>query len=123
MKEDEYDALMKDPADYGFRVLTPRTMGAAEGLQYFPPLSSLMGMPMVMTIPFSRPEVRESFKKLIAAGETMEQWQKEIMTVTRESVEAGFPAGRGGMGIAPFDLIGDFLRGTEGIAIDMFRRP
>ena len=76
MKEDEYDALMKDPADYGFRVLTPRTMGAAEGLQYFPPLSSLMGMPMVMTIPFSRPEVRESFKKLIAAGETMEQWQK-----------------------------------------------
>jgi len=123
MKEDEYDAMMKDPSDYGFRVLTPRTMGAAEGLQYFPPLSSLMGTPMVMTYPFTRPEVRESFKKLIEAGEAMEQWQKELMVVAREAVEAGFPAGRGGMGIAPFDVIGDFLRGTQGIAIDMFRRP
>lgn len=123
MKEDEYDAFMKDPSDYGFRVLTPRTMGAAKGLQYFPPLSSLMGTPMVMAMPFTRPEVRESFKKLIAAGEAMEQWQKELMVVSKESVEAGFPAGRGAMGIAPFDVIGDFLRGTQGIAIDMFRRP
>ncbi len=123
MKEDEYDDFMKDPSDYGFRVLTPRTMGAAEGLKYFQPLSSLMGTPMVMTMPFMRSEVRESFKKLIAAGEAMEQWQKELMVVAREAVEVGFPAGRGGMGIAPFDVIGDFLRGTRGVAIDMFRRP
>jgi uroporphyrinogen-III decarboxylase len=98
-------------------------MGAAEGLQYFPPLSSLMGTPMVMTMPFTRKEVRDTFRKLIEAGEVMEQWQKEIMTVSREAVEIGFPAGRGGMGIAPFDVIGDFLRGTQGSAIDMFRRP
>jgi uroporphyrinogen-III decarboxylase len=123
MKEDEYDDLMKDPSDYGFRVLTPRMMGAAEGLQYFPPLSSLMGMPRVMNLPFTRPEVRESFKKLIEAGEAMEQWQKELMAVSRQSLEAGFPEGRGGMGMAPFDIIGDLLRGTAGIAIDMFRRP
>jgi len=123
MKEDEYELMMKDPSDYGFRVLTPRTMGAAEGLQYFPPLSSLMGTPMVMTRPFMRKEVRETFRKLIEAGEAMEQWQEKIMVVSQEAVEAGFPAGRGGMGIAPFDIIGDFLRGTQGSAIDMFRRP
>lgn len=123
MKADEYDLLMKDTSDYGFRILTPRTMGAAEGLQYFPPLNSMMGTPMVMAMPFSRKEVRDTFKKLIAAGEVMEQWQKEIMVVGKEAMEAGFPAGRGGMGIAPFDIIGDFLRGTQGIAIDMFRQP
>ncbi len=123
MKADEYDYLMKDPSDFGFRVLTPRTMGAAAGLQYFPPLNTLMGTTMVMTYPFTRPEIRDTFKKLIKAGEAMEKWQKELMVVSREAVEAGFPAGRGGMGIAPFDLIGDFLRGTEGIAIDMFRQP
>lgn len=78
---------------------------------------------MVMTYPFVRPEVRESFKKLIAAGEAMEEWQKELGDFGRETIEAGFPAGRGGMGIAPFDLIGDFLRGTEGVAIDMYRQP
>jgi len=123
MKEGEWDAFMKDPSDFGFRVLTPRTMGAAEGLQYFPPLSSLMGTPMVMAMPFTRPEVRNTFKKLIEAGEAMENWQKEIMVVSMEAVAAGFPAGRGGLGIAPFDVIGDFLRGTQGVAVDMFRRP
>jgi hypothetical protein len=123
MKGDEYDALMKDPSDYGFRVLTPRTMGAAAGLKHFPPLSTFMGTPMVMVYPFIRKDVRKTFQKLIAAGETMEKWQKEIAEVSQEAVEMGFPAGRGGMGIAPFDLIGDFLRGTQGIAIDMFRQP
>jgi hypothetical protein len=123
MKEDEYDHFMKDPSDYGFRVLTPRLMGAAEGLQYFPPLNSMLGMPMVIAYPFMRRDVRDSFKKLIAAGEIMEEWQKQIMEFSIESVQAGFPAGMGGMGIAPFDAIGDFLRGTQGIAVDMFRRP
>jgi hypothetical protein len=121
MKEDEYDLLMKDPSDYGFRVLTPRTMGAAEGLQYFPPLSSLMGTPMVLTMPFTRRDVRETFRKLIEAGEAMEQWQKDISVVGREAVEIGFPAARGSLSIAPFDLIGDFLRGTQGISVDMYR--
>ena len=123
MKADEYDALIKDPSDFGFRILTPRTMGAAEGLQYFPPLSTLMGTPMVMTYPFARPEVRESFKKLIAAGEAVEEWQKELGDFGSEALKAGFPGGRGGMGIAPFDLIGDFLRGTSGLSIDMYRQP
>ncbi len=123
MNEDEYDWLIKDPSDYLFRVLTPRTMGSAEGLQYFTPLSSLMSAPLAMTRPFARKEVRDSFKKLIAAGEAMEQWNKEVGNVDREVIEAGFPAGRGGLGICPFDLIGDFMRGTKGIAIDMFRRP
>ncbi|OGO30142.1 MAG: hypothetical protein A2Z29_07585 [Chloroflexi bacterium RBG_16_56_11] len=123
MKADEYDALMKDPSDFGFRVLTPRTMGAAAALRDFPPLNSLMGTPMVMAYPFARPEIRATFQKLIDAGAEMEKWQKELMAFNQEMVEAGFPAGRGGMGIAPFDVIGDFLRGTEGIAIDMFRQP
>jgi uroporphyrinogen-III decarboxylase len=123
MKADEYDLMMKDPSDYAFRVLTPRTMGAAEGLQYFPPLNSLLGTPMVMAAPFSRKEVRETFKKLIAAGEAMEQRQQEIGVVSQEILEMGFPPMRGGMGIAPFDVIGDFLRGTQGTAIDMFRCP
>ncbi len=123
MNEDEYDRLMKDPSDYLFRVLTPRTVGSAEGFQYFPPLSSLMSAPMALTHPFARKEVRDSFKKLIAAGEATEQWDKEVREVDREASEAGFPAVRGGLGICPFDLIGDFLRGTGGIAIDMFRRP
>jgi hypothetical protein len=123
MKAEEYDQFMKDPSDFAFRVLTPRTMGAAEGLKYFPPLNSFLAAPLIMVYPFANKEIRDSFKKLIAAGEAMEQWQAELADSANESVEAGFPAGRGAMGIAPFDVIGDFLRGTQGIAIDMFRKP
>jgi len=123
MKPDEYDYFLKDPSDYGFRVLTPRVMGAAESLEYFPPLNSLMGTPMVLAAPFTRADVRDNFRRLIEAGEEMERQQKILGEFNREALEMGFPAMRGGMGIAPFDVIGDFLRGTEGIAIDMFRQP
>ena len=35
----------------------------------------------------------------------------------------GFPTDLGGGSHAPFDMIGDFIRGTRGIMLDMFRRP
>jgi len=123
MKEDEYDALMKDPSDFSFRTLVPRTVLAAEELKNFPSLNSMMGMTMIMVMPFSRPEMRAAFQALIDAGEEMEKWQKEIMLFNLEMMAAGFPPGRGGLAVAPFDVIGDFLRGTSGAAIDMFRQP
>lgn len=123
MRPDEYDALMKDPADFSFRVLVPRTILAAEELKNFPKLSSLIGMPMVMAFSFARPEIRAAFQSLIDAGEEMERWQREIMAFSRDMIAAGFPVSRGGPAVAPFDVIGDFLRGTEGAVIDMFRQP
>ena len=123
MRADEYDALIKDPSDFSFRVLVPRTILAAEELKNFPPLSAFMGMPMIMAYPFARPEMRAAFQALIDAGEEMEIWQKELLVFNRDMLAAGFPAGRGGLAVAPFDVIGDFLRGTEGVAIDMFRQP
>jgi hypothetical protein len=123
MSADEYDKLLDDPGDFGFRVLTPRTIGAAEGWKYFPPMTNINGMPMVTVYPFMRPEVRESFKKYIAAGEELEKQMKEFMPFHQECLEAGFPGMRGGMGSAPFDFIADNFRGTAGVAIDMYRCP
>jgi uroporphyrinogen-III decarboxylase len=123
MKADEYDYFLKDPSDYGFRVLTPRVMGAGESLRHFPPLNALMGIPMMLARPFTRADVREDFRRIIAAGEEMEKQQKILMEFNIEALEMGFPAEFGGLGVAPFDILGDFLRGTEGVAIDMFRQP
>jgi len=39
MSEDEYDALLKDPSDFGFRVITPRVVGALEVLKISLPLA------------------------------------------------------------------------------------
>lgn len=123
MEADEYDALMKDPSDFTFRVLVPRTIIASEELKNFPKLSSFMGMPMGMMYPFARPEMRAAFEALIEAGKEVEVWQKEVMAFNKETEEAGFPAGRGALAVAPFDLIGDFLRGTQGTILDMYRQP
>jgi hypothetical protein len=123
MSADEYDWYIKDPADFGFRALTPRTVGAAEPWRYFPHLTSLNGLPLVAIFPFLRSDIRESFKKFIAAGEEMEKQMRENMLFAQECQAAGFPAGRGGMGSAPFDLIADNLRGTVGVVADMFRQP
>ncbi len=119
----EYDKFLDDPADFFFRVLTPRTIGAADAWQYFPHLTNLNGMPMIPVYPFMRADIRESFKKFIAAGEELERQMQEYMPFNMECLAAGFPAMRGGMASAPFDLIADNLRGTAGVAIDMYRCP
>ena len=41
----------------------------------------------------------------------------------RRLAEAGFPSSWGAFGAAPFDLVGDFLRGRKGVMLDMFRCP
>ena len=119
----EYDRFLENPADFFFRVLTPRTIGAAEAWQYFPHLTNLNGMPLLPVYPFMRADVREAFKKFIAAGEELEKQMSEYMPFQMECLSAGFPGMRGGMASAPFDLVADNLRGTAGVAIDMYRCP
>jgi len=92
-------------------------------LNNFPPLSSLMGMPIMLAYPFARPEVRTAFQKLIEAGAELEKFQEQLRTVNRDAVAAGFPMSMGGGALAPFDMIADHLRGTQGSAIDMYRHP
>jgi hypothetical protein len=125
MKAEEYDALIRDPSDFWMRVYLPRAFGALE------PFSKLMQFSKVIEIvsinsfvtPFGLPEVQDSFQALFKAGEEVGKWRQ----VTNESMKriraAGFPVVRQGNSWAPFDLLGDTLRGTRGIMMDMYRRP
>ncbi len=123
IREDEYDKYILDPSDFGFRVLIPRMVKTLEPLRYFPALNGIVALPLEQVTPFARTDVREAFRKMIAAGEELEKQQQESMHFLRECVSAGFPLGRVGNGIAPFDLVADILRGTQGICNDMYRQP
>ncbi len=123
MNADEYEYLIKDPSDFAFRVMIPRSVGCLEPLSQFPALNSFMGMPMGIAYPFMNPKMREAFQSLIKAGEELEKRSHYIMEFDRASQEAGFPGGGGGLAVAPFDIIGDFLRGTTGTILDMYRQP
>jgi hypothetical protein len=72
---------------------------------------------------FTRPEIREAYQKLITAGEIMESWSRTISESRDSIISAGFPILRGGYIAAPFDTLGDTLRGTQGIVMDMYKRP
>jgi uroporphyrinogen-III decarboxylase len=123
MRADEYDYLLKDPSDFAFRVMVPREVGCLAPLEKFPALHGFMSMPMTIAYPFTNPKTRAAFQCLIEAGAEIEKLQKHVMKVARAAVEAGFPPARGGLGVAPFDVIADFLRGTEGSVLDMYRQP
>jgi uroporphyrinogen-III decarboxylase len=123
MEAGEYDALIEDPSDFSFRFLIPRTVGTLKALNSFPPLNTLLYLFLSVAYPFADPNVRAAFQSLIRAGEEIEKWRSHIMAVDKASREAGFPSASGGLAIAPFDVIADFLRGTKGVILDMYRCP
>ncbi len=123
IKADEYDKLIKDPSDFWLRTFLPRTVGACKAFEKLPQLTAFIGIPVFYVAYFGDPEIQAAFKTLMEAGEETLRWMEAVNDVNRESLEAGFPAFWGGMSGAPFDMIGDMLRGTVGIMTDMFRRP
>ncbi|MDE3076193.1 MAG: uroporphyrinogen decarboxylase, partial [Chloroflexota bacterium] len=126
MKAGEYEALMDDPSGYFMRSYLPRVFGALEPLQQLNPPTDLLELPMLgpWLRVLARPEVREAFAKLLAAGEAAEEWATACRAVNQEIVaEHGLPSGRGGFTKAPFDTLGDTLRGTRAMMADRFRQP
>lgn len=123
MKADEYDALLKDPADFFMRVYLPRTMEAFEPFRKLPPFKFAFGMPMIFLGSCMQPDVQEAFESVIETGKELAKFRRAVAEVAKEAQAAGYPPFQGGFAHAPFDLIGDTLRGTHGIMMDMFRQP
>ncbi len=123
MKADEYDALLKDPADYFLRVYLPRTMGAFEPFGKLMPFHCAFGMPAAFLAGCMLPEVQEAFQAVINAGRELASFRQVVADIMKEAQAAGYPPFHGGFAHAPFDLFGDTLRGTRGIMMDMYRQP
>jgi len=123
MTADEYDALLNDPSDYAMRTFLPRALGAAIPFKKLPPLTSLLGRPQSLLMTLGQPDVQEAFQAMADAGREMAKYQQVIMKFGKEAQAAGYPGMRGGVAMAPFDTLGDALRGTRGVIMDMYRRP
>jgi hypothetical protein len=125
MGPDEYDHLIDDPTDYLTHVYMPRSAGALEGFSSL--VSPLEIVQIALSAPYlirwSLPEVRASVEKIMAAGEECAEWARVYLGIVGQLMAEGFPAPTAGMSLAPFDFIGDTLRGTRGIVMDLYRRP
>ena len=125
MKAEEYDAFLEDPSDYVIRTYLPRISGALEPLKMLPPLHSMMvGYAGVhLTAALARPEVTRAIETLLKVGAEALRWRSTMDSLQEELTGMGFPLCAQAIAVAPFDVIGDFLRGTRGVMLDMYRRP
>jgi hypothetical protein len=125
MKAEEYDLLITDPSFYFRNFYLPRVFGALGGFQMLPPFTGILEIYGVAFnfIPYALPPVQNTYKALFEAGAEALKWATAIGGLNGELTSLGFPNILGGFTKGPFDTIGDTLRGTKGIMLDMYRQP
>jgi len=125
MTADEYDALIDDPSNFFSNTYLPRAFGKLEGFRMLPALTGILEIYGVAFnfIPFGLPPVQESYKALFEAGAEALKWAGAVMGFDGEMAASGYPAFLAGFTKVPFDVIGDTIRGTRGVMLDMYRQP
>jgi len=126
MKPNEYDAFLDNPSDFIIRTYLPRVCGTLEKLEMLPPIT--------MTIPYylglftmfgaaAALGITDVLESLIKALSAFSKFARNASDFGKEMRALGFPMILGGITQAPFDTIGDSLRGTRGIMLDIYQRP
>ena len=125
MKADEYQDLIDDPTGYFMSVYFPRIFGNLKPLEKMPLLPIVNEIPCIppAAIPFGTEEVQSTLKTLMQAGKETTRWLTAVRRINRSVMGKGYPAFSGGFTKAPFDVIGDTLRGTIGVMMDIYRHP
>jgi len=124
--EEFYDAFIDDPADFMQRVYLPRACGAFEAFKTMPSFSTWLGyyLGIVGNVSFfGLPETIQALEALQKAGAESLKWLTHVREESATIASMGFPDIAGGHAAAPFDVIGDWFRGTHGIMVDIYRHP
>ena len=126
MPAEDYDQLIANPDGYMLRTYIPRIFENLKGLELLPNLYNLVeivGIPGVLASVASG-SLRGSLEKILKAADMAVEHMKPMKAANLQITwQWGAPSLRGGMTKAPFDIIGDTMRGTRGIMLDMYRHP
>ncbi|MDE3077877.1 MAG: uroporphyrinogen decarboxylase, partial [Chloroflexota bacterium] len=126
MRGDEYDTLIADPSSYFLHHYLPRIFGEFAPWLSMPAFTDIVELPMVggAFVPFGLPEMQRTLTKLQEAGTAALEWINACTEIDNEIAgRQGLPSWIGGFSKAPFDTLGDTMRGTRGIMVDKFQRP
>ena len=122
MRADEYDDYIFDPSGFFQKKYLPRVSGAFEAFDPFPVLAAIPEWSFFVSLSaFADPKLQEGFGKLFEAGERMAGILDKMGAFVVEMESEGYPVSAGGMCKAPYDQFVDFLRGSKGGMLDMFR--
>jgi uroporphyrinogen-III decarboxylase len=127
MMADEYDLLIQDPSNYFSTVYLPRVFGAMQPLKKLAPVTNVLEMYGTFSatnfIPYGFPDVQEAFKKIFEAANEVLKYMDYVGKFNTQMKTSGFPGFFGGGTKAPFDCIGDTMRGTRAFMFDIYRQP
>ena len=125
MLPEEYDDLIDDPTGFLLHTYVPRTNGAIAGLASLEPPVGMVQMcgAGYWLMAWGKPEVEEAVSRLLEAGRLAAAWAGWSFGVDTRLMAEGYPPQFGLVTWAPFDYLGDTLRGTRAIVTDLFRRP
>ena len=125
MKEDEYDRLLYDPTDFVIRTYWPRIFGALKPFENLPRLHDVIAyyMGIGKFAAFGSADMVKALEALTESAKKARQMIEGAAAWAANCKELGFPMQAGALTQAPFDTLSDFLRGTRGSMLDLFRRP
>jgi hypothetical protein len=122
MKPDEYDLYIEDPSYFCLSRYLPRVAEAYAPLAELPQFSTLQHLrALSATKSFADPEVVQGLARLAEAGDEARRLLARADANMQEVAAAGFPTVMGVHCPAPFDYFADFMRGSKGIMLDMYR--
>ncbi|MHB8766820.1 MAG: uroporphyrinogen decarboxylase family protein [Deferrisomatales bacterium] len=125
MKAGEYDEFLFDPTDFMLRTYWPRVFGALAPFAGLPAPREMISyyMGLLHFGAFAAPEVAGALQAMVRAGEEAARVAGHARAFAEEMKTLGFPSMVGAATQVPFDTLGDFLRGTRGLMVDLYRQP
>ncbi|MFR2734320.1 MAG: uroporphyrinogen decarboxylase family protein [Blautia producta] len=118
MMQEEYSEMLNDFSGFMLRKYVPRAFSNLKGT------SMLNLIPTVVTntsilAPFSSQEAQDTFQKLAQIGAENKKAAAATAKYSNLLADMGFPPMMTGISEAPYDILGDYFRGTMGIFEDM----
>ena len=129
MTVEDYDAFLSDPADWAVRVYLPRVFDELKPLSMLPPLGimALGYFAMAQHLPLlEMPPMVAALQALTQGAHAQGKAVRETLASVQRMAELGFPPSpffAGAHLSAPFDFMGDTLRGMKGLFLDLRRCP
>lgn len=122
MSQEEYPEFINDFMGFTLRKYIPRAFPNLKGLSgiRFVPSIVLSTTPLAS---FYSPEAREAFALLGKIGEEDAKAAAASNALSAQIAAMGIPPMMTGVGEAPFDIIGDYYRGTLGALTDQLECP
>jgi len=122
MTSAEYEEFCLNPSGFWMNKYLPRIAGAFDVYSKFPPYPAVYHTRNVAHLAaLAQPDVKLGMNRLIEAAEEAQRMLDATQANIAELNSLGFPTPVIGTSHAPFDVVADYMRGSKGAMLDMFR--